>query len=175
MNPRVAMLLTPIVAAGAIGVMAAGAPRANQTNDAVAEEVRLLRLAIEHAAETSARTSVMMERSNLAQARLSTLSWELADIRSQMARVSSEIARYTEVVSDYEGQFPETASDPSIALRMPQYGQAKAQLAAQLQLEQNLRSREGQVMASLSSEQAQWTELMERIAAIERSFDSRRD
>lgn len=175
MKLRIAVLLTLLVAVGVIGVIAAGAPQAKQRDDAVADEVRQLRLALERAAETSAITSVVTLRSNLVQARLSALNWELADIRSQMARVASEGARYTAVVSDYEHQFPEVASDPSIALRIPQYAQAKGQLAAQGQLEQDLRLREGQVVASLSSEQARWTELMDRIAAIERSLDNRRD
>jgi hypothetical protein len=175
MNPRVAVLLTPVVAVGVIGAIAAGAPQAKQRGDAVAEEVRQLRLAFERAAEISARATLVIQRSNLVQARLSTLSWELADIRSQMVRASSEVARYTAVVGDYERQFPEIASDASIAVRMPQYGQAKGQLAAQVQLEQNLRSREGQVMASLTSEQAQWNELMERVAAIEQLLNTRRD
>jgi chromosome segregation ATPase len=176
MKPRHAMIVTSIAAIGLLGAIASGAPQGgDQRGDAVAEEVRQLRLSLERAAETSTRISVAMQRSNLVEARLSTLSWELVDIRSQLARASSDAARLSTVVSDYESQFPEIASDPSIGLRMPQYGQAKGQLAAQLQVEQALRSRESQVAASLQSEQAQWNELAERIAAIERSLGGRRN
>ena len=101
---------------------------------------------------------------------MSCVSWELADLRSQLARASAEAARYKLAIDDYEREFPNIAADVAFAQRMPAFGQARGQLEAQTRLEASLRAREAAMVEALKTEERRWQEALARLDALEREL-----
>lgn len=147
--------------------------RAVDEPDRVAREVRDLRFAIERAAALSAQVTLAAMQANATQGRISSITVELGNRRSQAAMITAQLASQEKIVADFERDFPEAVREPSEGLRLPQYQRyvsAKAQLEAQRQIEDMLRVRESELVGLLNREQERWDELAARIAALERSL-----
>jgi chromosome segregation ATPase len=157
-----ASVLTLVFVMG-LAVLALGAvqqpPR--QSSDPLVQEVQQLRVALEHYFQVSTQVDLTAQRANAVQMRISSLSWELADVRTQLARTSAEVTRNAALMNQ-EQLMPNVVAD------------AKRQVEAQTQLEQQLRTRESQVAAALAAEQSKWNELSQRLDALERAISAGR-
>ena len=178
-KPSVALLVVgALVATIAVTATGATTQRSGVAADPVANEVRELRLAMERAAAVSTRVMLAAQQANAAQARIAAINWELADVRSRGSIASAEFTRYNTIVTEFERSFPAAVQDPELGLRLPQYQQylqAKSQLDAQRQLEQDLRARVTELTNAMGREQADWNQLTKRLEALERSLgESRR-
>jgi chromosome segregation ATPase len=142
----------------------------SQSPDHASRETRELRLSLEREIGRLSRVQIVARRADSAQARLSGVSWELADLRSQLARARADIARYKLTVDDYEREFPAVATDAGYAQRMPAYGQARGQLEAQKSLEADLRAREAQLAETVRAEERRWQDALARLDALEREL-----
>jgi len=175
-SPRATVIAIGTVI-GLVAVIGAGASssRATQPSDPVAQEVRDLRFALERASSVSVQVSLLSQRANAAQDRLSSISSELADVRSQVARASAEMVRHSAVAAEAERasaavKAPDRVQYPGFA----SFAEARAQWEGQRQLEQSLRQRESELTAALGREQAQWNQLVAKLEALERSVGGQR-
>ena len=159
---------TGVVIASLVGVVvvASASQSTQRTPDELTRAVRELRGSTDRLVEVQ----LVGQRANAAQARLSGVSWELADLRSQLARARADIARYKLTVDDYEREFPAVATDAGYAQRMPAYGQARGQLEAQKSLEADLRAREAQLAETVRAEERRWQDALARLDALEREL-----
>ena len=173
-NQRLALLVIG-TAVAVLAVVGTGATpqRSGVPSDAVAYEVRELRLAVERAAAASAHVTLAAQQANSVQTRIGAISWELADLRSRSTIASAEWTRSSTIVTEFERSFPTAVQDPDVGLRLPQYPQylqAKSQVEAQRQLEQDLRARVAELTSALGREQADWNQLTKRLEVLERSL-----
>ena len=173
---RRACVAAAITVAGLLGILAAPGRDAlsAQAPDPVAREVRELRQTLARDAALLVRAQLAGQRAVAAQARLSSVSWDLADLRAQLARASGEVARYSSIISDVEREYPNIASDAGFAMRMPAYSQARGQLEAQRRVEATLREREAVVAEALRTEERRWQEALARLDALERELGPNR-
>jgi len=175
-SPRTTVITVGTVI-GLVAVIGAGASsqRATQPSDPVAQEIRDLRFAMERASAVSVQVTLLSQRANAAQDRLSSISSELADVRSQLARASAEMIRYNAVIADFE-RAPATMKAPN-GVQYPGFAshtEARAHWEGQRQLEQSLRQRESELVAALSREQAQWNQLAAKLEVLERAVGGQR-
>ena len=171
----IAIAIGTVIGLVAVIGAAASSQRATQPSDPVAQEIRDLRFAVERAAAVSVQVSLLGQRANAAQDRLSSISSELADVRSQLARASAEMVRYNAVVAGFE-RSPSAMKAPT-GVQYPgfaSFAEARAQWEGQRQLEQSLRQRESELSAALNREQAQWNQLAAKLEALERSIGGQR-
>jgi len=162
---------------GLFAVVGAGASSQRTAQlDPVAQEIRDLRFAVERAAAVSVQVSLLSQRTNAAQNKVSSFSSELADVRSQLARASAEMIRYNAVVAEFERT--SAAVKARSGVQYPGFAsitEARAQWEGQRQLEQSLRQRESELTAALNREQAQLSQLAAKLEALERSVGGQRD
>lgn len=175
---RAVLVISTALALVAVIAVSANPQRGAAPTDPVAQEVRELRLAVERAAALSAQVTLAAQQANAVQGRISSVSWELADVRSQVTRASAEFARYNAIVMEFERDFPAAVKEPAEGLRLPQYGQylqAKSQVEGQRQLEQDLRLRASELTTAVSREQEQWNQLTTKLQTLERSLAGQRN
>jgi chromosome segregation ATPase len=143
-----------------------------QSSDPLLQEVQQLRATLDYYFRVSTQIGFTTQRANAVQMRISSLGWELADIRTQLARCSVEMAPYEDFVK------VEDAKQPSGRMTeyyiTPQYSDAKRQIGAHLELEQQLRTRESRLAGALANEQAKWNELSQRLDALQASIGAQR-
>lgn len=98
MANRRKILIGIITTAVVLAALAANAvPQGGaDTSDPVVREIRDLRFAVERAAAESAKVNLIVAQANAAQSRITSLSWELSDVRTRLARTSAEAGKNTE-------------------------------------------------------------------------------
>jgi hypothetical protein len=156
-----------------LGVLAAARQRTTDPADAVAHEIRDLRLTIERTSAISVQVTLIAMQASAAQARIAGITVELANLRAQGTLVAAQTARQRQIVADFERDNPEAASDPAVALRSPQYQEyqrAKATLGSSSQPEDYFRARETELAAIQFREQAQLNDLLAKLEVLERSL-----
>ncbi len=174
-SPRTTIVAVSTVI-GLVAVTGASSQqRATQPSDPVAQEIRDLRFAMERASAVSVQVGLLGQRATAAQGRISSISSELADVRSQLARASAEMVRHNAVVAEFE-RAAAAARAPS-GVQYPGFAsstEARAQWEGQRQLEHVLRQRESELTAALNREQALWNQLAAKLEALERSVGGQR-
>ncbi len=96
----------------------AGAPQ--QPIDAsasVAREVRELRLSLERASAVSTQAIIVALQVSAAQARMTSVDMELANLRAQGGMLAAQVARMRRLVEEFEADFPDPSYDPDAMLR----------------------------------------------------------
>jgi capsule polysaccharide export protein KpsE/RkpR len=147
--------------------------RAVAPTDPTARELHDLRLSIDRASADSVHSSILLARIGAAQNRLTSLSAELASLRLELARNSGEIARNGAIMRDVEASYPPDWAPNKGAMIGP-YGDARRQVEAANQVEQNLRTREAELATLVGREQAQVNQLLAKLDALEQSLNERR-
>src|SRR5260370_27979469 len=140
----------------------------NATLQSLLAEVRQLRMAIERAASVLPQTQVLLQRTQLQQQHVETLSRQLEQLRDQITKSSVEDAHFAAEVRDAETR----ASQEQDANRRREVEErlksAKAQMEQEAIHDQRQRARESQLAGQLQNEQSKLNELQERLDALER-------
>jgi chromosome segregation ATPase len=131
-------------------------------------EVRQLRMAVERAASVLPQTQVLLQRFQLQQQHVETLSRQLEQLRDRITRSSAEDAHFAAEVRDVEsGERQEKDATRRRELE-ERLKTAKAQLEQQAISDQQQRARESQLAGQLQNEQSKLNDLQERLDALER-------
>ncbi len=155
-----------------LGVLAASPQRTTDAGDSVAREVRDLRLSLERASALSTQVTLVALQASATQARIASVSVELANIRAQGGMLAAQAGRQRQLVADFERDFPDPSNDPTTMMRDPrsqEYQRAKASLSMS-QPEDWFRPRESELASIVNREQAQLNELMVKLDTLERSL-----
>ncbi len=166
---RILRLLLVSLAAGA-GARAQS--DASPTLTALLQEVRQLRLAIERTATLGPRMQLLLQRVQLQDGKVSRLSRDLQDTRTNITQAIGETTRMKEEISTFEErvhqeQNPVQRSDMEDRLRHAKTGFEERQA-----LEQQLRARESELASQLRLEQATLDEFQARLEKFEKSLES---
>ena len=142
----------------------------NATLQSLLAEVRQLRLAVERATSVLPQTQLLLQRAQLQQQHVESVSRQLEQLRDEMAKSAAEDARNAGHVKALEALAGQE-QDPN---RRQQFEDEikglKAHLEQQGTLDQEQKARESQLAAQLQNEQAKLSELNERLDALERTF-----
>ena len=144
----------------------------NTTLRLLLAEVRQLRMAVERATSVLPQTQVLLQRTQLQQQHVETLSRQLEQLRDQITKSSAEDAHFAAELRDAEAR----ASQEQDANRRRDVDQrlksAKAQLEQQAMHDLAQRARESQLAGQLQNEQSKLNELQERLDALERMLQA---
>ncbi len=144
-----------------------------QSNDSLVQQVQQLRVELDHYFRLSAAIAFTTNRANAVQMRITSLSSELADVRTQLARSSAELTPYVDLVKAQEAKHPSPSGSLDEYYVTPEYVAAKRQIEAHRELDHELRLRESQLAGTLANEQGKWNELSQRLDALEASIGTR--
>jgi hypothetical protein len=136
-----------------------------QPSDPVAQQVQELRGALDYYFRVSNQIALTAQRANAVQMRMTSLSWELADIRTQLALNSAEA---TPCIALIKAQGVKTPG-----YETPEYAVCQRQVEARRGLDEQLGVRESQVAGTLANEQAKWNQLSQHLDALEASIGAR--
>jgi predicted nucleic acid-binding Zn-ribbon protein len=167
------VIVVVVVAVLAIRVVAQGQapPPANQdTLGALLVEVRGLRSAMEQLASAGPRIQLAMGRLQLQEQRVNTLIRRADELRQAVAatqndavQIRQEITRTQEVVERGEN----AADRPHLEAQLGILKQTLARKNAEIQ---RLQGEEGEIAAQVSSEQARWVEINQRLEELDRAL-----
>jgi hypothetical protein len=149
-------------------VAQSGSAPDNATLQSLLAEVRQLRMAVERAASVLPQTQVLLQRTQLQQQHVETLSRQLEQLRDQITKSSVEDDHFAAEVRDTEArasQEQDTNRRREVELRLKS---AKAQMEQEAIRDQRQRARESQLAGQLQNEQGKLSELQERLDALER-------
>lgn len=174
---RSLVLTAVLVSAALLGGPADGRAQATTTPPevlaALLVEVRGLRAAMEQMASAGPRVQLALGRLQLQEQRINNLVRGLEEIRNKLAQAQRDSESMTQRTSSLERMARE-ASDPEAR------GQAEAELKelktemtrATLDL-QRLQTEEAVRTQDITAEQGRWTDLNQRLEALERSLGGR--
>ena len=155
--------LYPIAAVAQNG----GAPD-NATLQSLLAEVRQLRMAVERAVSVLPQTQVLLQRTQLQQQHVETLSRQLEQLRDQITKSSAEDAHFAAEVRDAETRASQEQDATRHRYEEERLKSAKAQMEQEAIRDQRQRARESQLAGQLQNEQIKLSELQERLDALER-------
>jgi hypothetical protein len=126
-------------------------------------ELRALRAEIADTARASLRLQLLVARLQLQEQRIMYLDRQRSELSSRVAGVQQQRIALEGAVK----MFGDAGGKNDIA------DGVKSQLALQEASERQLRDEENQVLNSIASEQARWTDLSSRLEELERSLSAR--
>jgi hypothetical protein len=130
---------------------------------ALTAELRALRAEIAETARANLRLQLLVARLQLQEQRIIYLDRQRSDLSSRVAGVQQQRMALEGAVK----MFGDADATNEMAKGI------KAQLAIQQTSEQQLRAEETQVLNSMATEQAQWSDLSGRLEELERSLSQR--
>lgn len=146
------------------------AQSAGGEKDALLQEVRLLRQAIETLVGTNARVQIVFGRLQLQEQRAATTARRLDDLRGALAKVVGQIAQMTESLQRYE-ELDLAALEPRLREQIP--GSIRS-VKSELQLLETERARlatqEADAANQLALDQNTWNDLNRSLDELERSL-----
>jgi chromosome segregation ATPase len=146
------------------------AQSAGGEKDALLQEVRLLRQAIETLVGTNARVQIVFGRLQLQEQRTATTAKRLEDVRGALSKVVMQIAQMTESLQRYE-ELDLSTLEPK---RREQIPMEIRSLKSELQLleteRQRLATQEADAANQLALEQNTWNDLNRSLDELERSL-----
>ena len=140
----------------------------NATLQSLLAEVRQLRMAVERAASVLPQTQVLLQRTQLQQQHVETLSRQLEQLRDQITKSSAEDAHFAAEVRDAETRASQEQDATRRRYEEERLKSAKAQMEQEAIRDQRQRARESQLAGQLQNEQIKLSELQERLDALER-------
>jgi chromosome segregation ATPase len=159
---------------------AAGAPPATEARaeaqllKSLLDEVRQLRLAVQHGSLSQHRSQMLLERIGRQQDRIEGLSADLEQLRDEMKELANP-ARYDDELREMEAAIQATSDPQARAAQVQAYEALKHSLARQRQADQQelqrQQERERDLDAKLRMEQARLAEMQEQLEAVERELD----
>lgn len=158
-------------------VVAQATPAMAQSNireDALLQEVRLLRQAIETLVGTNAHVQIVFGRLQLQEQRTSTTARRLEDVRAALSKLVSQLTQATENLQRYEAM-DLNALDPSERQAVPLRIRAlKADLQVLETERQRLSTQETDAANQLALEQNTWIDLNRSLDELEKSLSQPR-
>ena len=171
-----AVLLTGSLAAA----QTSGGGNSGDILPALLTEVRGLRVAMEQMTSAGARVQLALGRLQLQESRLTAANARLTEVRNQLATAQRQAAAMQEQAADLEGalsgQRPMPAAPPGFSAEQTRglvseqlSGMQREAAAANANL-QRLLAQEAALANDLSTEQARWSDLNQRLEDLERSL-----
>jgi hypothetical protein len=157
------------VMAGAVSVHAQESAQGPETVRAIKEltgEIRSLRTAIEHGAESQLQGQILGLYLNLQQNRVTQATARLDEVRRELEGVMARAREMAQEATSLEARLAEeTDATKRRDIERAQVGtkQESERAAAQ---EQRVRNRETEVYQALQTEEARWTELISRLEQL---------
>jgi hypothetical protein len=159
-----------------VGVAAFGrAPAAQQTaaasNDitvALLQEVRGLRMAMEHSAAVAPRVQLTLARLNIEEQRIAQLAAQFDRARQELTIHTLAVRRTSDALEETEKSLQATIDEQLRRASESQIRELKQQLKAQAASEDAARTRENDAAQALTIEQNRWNELNARLDELER-------
>jgi chromosome segregation ATPase len=141
---------------------------------ALLTEVRGLRAAMEKMASAGPRVQLALGRVQLQEQRISNLIRRLDEVRAAVTTAQAEYDRWQEVSRQTEGALrnPRPDGPPIEELKMQQEEMPR-QIAQALARLQRATADEATLSADLANEQARWTDLNQRMEALEATLAPR--
>lgn len=138
--------------------------------DALLQEVRLLRQAIEALAGTNARVQIVFGRLQLQEQRAATTARRLEDVRGALSKVVGQIAQMSESLQRYE-ELDLSGLDPKQREQIPLSIRAVKSELQLLETERlRLATQEADAANQLALEQNTWSDLNRSLDELERSL-----
>lgn len=172
------LALTAVLASAALlGGPADGRAQATATPPevlaALLVEVRGLRAAIEQMASAGPRVQLALGRLQLQEQRVNTLVRRLEEVRSRLAQAQKEFEGMTQRTSGLERMSREAPDPEDRRHAEAELKNLKMEMArAALDL-QRLQTEETTLTQDIAAEQGRWTELNQRLEALERTLGGR--
>jgi chromosome segregation ATPase len=155
----------------ALLLCAAPAAAQNTTLDALLNEVRQLRLAIERSNTIGPRMQLLMQRAQIQDAKVTRLARDLQDVRSNLAHFTGEVSTARAALEQVESKITQE-QNPALRTQLEEMRQHfKTQLDTQSAEEQQLRSREVELSSQLRLEQANLDALQTKLDALDKALD----
>jgi chromosome segregation ATPase len=159
---------------GATVVLAQQAAPPSRSSDSqvlqqLLDEVRQLRRTCERASAAGARLQIVLQRMQLEQNQLNRIDSKLESVRDDLMTAESQQAQSSSQLSDLENRLSQE-QDPNRRKELQeQQKEMKMMLEEQTRSMQDLRTREGELLASSQGEQAKLNEFQERLDALEKA------
>jgi len=167
---RKVMMVGVLVGVGGFLFAEGSQPRVEgSTADALLAEVRALRAEVTQVTSAGIRTQVLVARLQLQEQRVLNAARQLAEAQKELAtvqgRINGERARVWQL---------EDAASRAMGQGRTVYQQAIAEAGTQIEQLQSqavqLQAREKELLRAVSDEQFRWTELIDRLDALERGL-----
>ena len=171
------LVLTAVLGSAALGGPVDGHAQAAATPPdvlaALLVEVRGLRAAMEQMASAGPRVQLALGRLQLQEQRVNTLVRRLEEIRASLAHGRKEHDALVEQMGRFE-RLSREAAEPEVRRETEEQAKGFKTLVARANLEvQRLQNDEASVVQDISAEQGRWTELNQRLEALERLLGGR--
>jgi chromosome segregation ATPase len=169
------MAIAGALAGAALGVSARGeTTQGNQdTLSALLTEVRGLRAAIEQMASSGPRVQLSVGRLQLQEQRVNTLLRRVDSVRDAIAVAQKEAAHIQERLARFQEVLDGGTRPDDRAGLEGQIGSDKRRLASLMSEVQRLQAEEMGVMSQVSTEQARWTDINQRLEDLEAALSRR--
>ena len=173
MNPcrLSASMLFPLFVASSF----AQSGNSDATTQALLNEVRQLRLALERSAVVAPRIQVTLQRIQLQQEQVSRVGRQLEDLRDRLAQAAFDLNRTAGEIKQAESRLAQEldvtrhkAMEDQLRAEKTRLDAAREQQAAE---EASQRARESELSGRLRTEQAKLDELNDRLNSLERMLE----
>jgi chromosome segregation ATPase len=173
---RSALLISLVLSASANGqAYQATAPAGSSDAQILQElvsEVRQLRLVLARTSAISSRLQITLQRVQLQQNQVNTISDRLASVRNEIARLQTEQAQASGHLSDIDNRIEQEQNPNTQKALQSEQRYMKTDIEQKARVIQDQTSREGELAASLQSEQSKLNELQTRLDSLEKSMEA---
>ncbi len=167
---RVAFALTVVaLVAATMATLAGQRPTVDTSMESLVLELRALRVAVERSVAVAAQAQMVVARLQVQESRLGLLGRQAQDARMRLqeavqraSSIQSEIAGLSKRVDEVDSVDERRAIEREIAHQKSALKQAQARA-------DQLREEDTAATHALTSEQARWTDINERLEALERA------
>jgi len=136
-------------------------------------EVRGLRAAMEQMASAGPRVQLALGRLQLQEQRVNTLVRRLEEIRASLTQARKELDAVSEQMARFE-RLSREAAEPEVRRDAEDQSKGFKTIVARANLEvQRLQNDESALVQDISAEQGRWSELNQRLEALERALGGR--
>ena len=151
--------------------LSAQAQRSIASLDDLLTEVRGLRTEVRQAASASIRAQLLTARLQLQEQRVNTAARQVADAATELAAVREAIRQSQQFINRSDDDNGSLSLDQQDDMRR-EVARRRQAIEGQRQQEQELKSREAELVNTLNAEQARWAEFNGRLDEIERSLEA---
>jgi chromosome segregation ATPase len=171
---RSALLIIFVLSASFSGpAYQATTPAGNSDSQILQElvsEVRQLRIVLARTSALSSRLQITLQRLQLQQNQVNTISDRLASVRNEITRLQTEQARDSGSLSDIENRLEQEQNPNTQKVFQSEQKFMKTAIEQKAREIQDETSREGELAASLQSEQSKLNELQTRLDSLEKAM-----
>ena len=146
------------------------APAQQPTLQALLNEVRLLRAALERSNQLAPRIQIALARMQFQEERVRTATRRVETARDEVSNAQHRRAELADRVKNIESVAIQTV-DPNARKGVEQEAASiKAEMERFAAIEEQYRVREGESLAELQTEQARWNEVNDQLTSLERGL-----